>query len=139
MPVFHLNNLPKSKRIQMIGEFYDTIDSLKDRQEVRLFFKSLLTADEIAALMRRIEVAVLLFSKYNYDQIKEMLGVGNNMLCPKSYMRGYVLNYILTFCAKPYVGFLREIRVLGFVGCQNTGFGVWMPTLMPDMTRLNNE
>lgn len=78
MPVFHLNSLPKSKRIQMIGEFYDTIDSLKDRAEVRLFFKSLLTADEIASLMRRIEIAVLLSAKFNYDQIIVMLGVGNN-------------------------------------------------------------
>ncbi len=76
MPIFHLNNLPKQKRIQMIGEFYDTIDSLKDRNEVRLFFKSLLTADEIATLMRRIETAVLLSAKFTYDQIMEILGVG---------------------------------------------------------------
>lgn len=61
----------------MIGEFYDTVDSLKDRSEVRLFFKSLLTADEIAGLMRRIEIAVLLSAHYKYDEIIEMLGVGN--------------------------------------------------------------
>ena len=60
----------------MIGEFYDTIDSLKDRNEVRLFFKSLLTADEIATLMRRIEIAVLLSAKFTYDQIMDLLGVG---------------------------------------------------------------
>lgn len=64
----------------MIGEFYDVIDSLKDRTEVGLFFKSLLTADEIATLMRRIEVAILLSAKFNYDQIIEMLGVGNNKI-----------------------------------------------------------
>jgi len=80
MPVFHLNDLPKEKRIQMIGEFYDAIDSLKDRAEVRLFFKSLLTADEIAGLMRRIEIAVLLSAKFNYDKIIEMLGVGSNKI-----------------------------------------------------------
>ncbi len=76
MPTFHLNNLPKEKRIQMIGEFYDMIDSLKNRNEVRLFFKSLLTADEIATLMRRIEIAVLLSSKFTYDQIMQTLSVG---------------------------------------------------------------
>lgn len=76
MPTFHLNELPKQKRIQMIGEFYDVIDSLKDRNEVRLFFKSLLTADEIATLMRRIEVAVLLSANFTYDHIMEILGVG---------------------------------------------------------------
>ena len=64
----------------MIGEFYDTISSLKDRSEVRLFFKSLLTADEIATLMRRIEIAVLLTANFNYDQIIELLGVGNNKI-----------------------------------------------------------
>ncbi len=76
MPVFHLNDLPKQKRIQMIGEFYDMIDSLKDRNEVRLFIKSLLTADEIATLMRRIEIAVLLSGKFTYNQIIGLLGAG---------------------------------------------------------------
>jgi TrpR-related protein YerC/YecD len=80
MGFFHLNSLPKSKRIQMIGEFYDTIDSLKDRQEVRLFFKALLTGDEIANLMRRIEIAVLLSGKFNYDQIITMIGVGRDKI-----------------------------------------------------------
>lgn len=77
MTTFHLNNLPKEKRIQMIGEFYDIINSLKNRNEVRLFFKSLLTADEITTLMRRVEIAVLLSADYTYSKIIEMLGVGN--------------------------------------------------------------
>jgi TrpR-related protein YerC/YecD len=72
--------LPKEKRIQMIGEFYDTIDSLRDRNEVRAFIKSLLTADEIAGLMRRIEIAVLLSANFNYDKIIKMLGVGSNKI-----------------------------------------------------------
>jgi len=80
MPVFHLNNLPKEKRIQMIGEFYDVVDSLKDRNEVRLFLKSLLSAEEIAMLMRRIETALLLSAKYKYDDISKMLGVGNDKI-----------------------------------------------------------
>ncbi|TSC94489.1 MAG: TrpR-like protein YerC/YecD [Parcubacteria group bacterium Licking1014_1] len=80
MPVFHLNSLPKEKRIQMIGEFYDIIDSLKDRTEVRLFLKSLLSPEEIAMLMRRIEIAVLLSANLNYNQIIEMLGVGSNKI-----------------------------------------------------------
>lgn len=64
----------------MIGEFYDMVDSLQDRNEVRFFFKSLLTADEIAGLMRRIEIAVLLTAGCNYDKIKKILGVGNNKI-----------------------------------------------------------
>ena len=80
MTTFHLNSLPKENRIQMIGEFYDMIDSLKDRNEVRLFFKSLLTADEIATLMRRIEIAVLLSGDFKYEQIIKALKVGRDKI-----------------------------------------------------------
>jgi len=80
MTTFHLNELPKDKRVQMIGEFYDTISSLKDRNEVRLFFKSLLTADEIATLMRRIEIAVLLSAELTYDEIAKTLGAGRSKI-----------------------------------------------------------
>ena len=73
---FHLNKLPKEKRIQMIAEFYDVIASLKNREEVRLFFKDLLNPDEIATFMRRIEVATLLLAGYTYEQIAELLGAG---------------------------------------------------------------
>ncbi|MEI7425045.1 MAG: Trp family transcriptional regulator [Candidatus Staskawiczbacteria bacterium] len=39
-----------------------------------------MTADEIATLMRRIEIAVLLSANFNYDKIIKMLGVGNNKI-----------------------------------------------------------
>lgn len=80
MGKFHLNKLPKEKRIQMIGEFYDVVTSLKNREEVRLFFKDLLTPDEIATLMRRIEVAVLLTAGFTYKQISQILGVGKDKI-----------------------------------------------------------
>ena len=80
MSVFDLNSLPKEKRIQMIGEFYDVINSLKDRQEVRFFFKDLLTPNEIATLMRRLEIAVLLNVGFSYSEISELLGVGRNKI-----------------------------------------------------------
>lgn len=80
MAKFRLNNLPKEKRIQMIAEFYDTIDSLKSRKEVRFFFRDLLTPDEIAMLMRRVEVAALLLAGFTYQQIEELLGVGKDKI-----------------------------------------------------------
>ena len=80
MAKFRLNNLPKEKRIQMIAEFYDTINSLKNREEVRLFFRDLLTPDEIAMLMRRVEVAALLLSGFTYQQIGNLLGVGSDKI-----------------------------------------------------------
>ncbi|OGZ20765.1 MAG: hypothetical protein A2654_02615 [Candidatus Nealsonbacteria bacterium RIFCSPHIGHO2_01_FULL_43_31] len=80
MGKFSLNKLPQEQRIQMIGEFYDVIDCLRDRKEIRLFFKDLLTADEIATLMRRIEVAALLAADYTYEQIAQTLGVGRGKI-----------------------------------------------------------
>lgn len=80
MPAFRLNSLTKEKRIQMIGEFYDVIDSLKDRKEVGLFFRDLLTPEEIAALMRRIEIAVLLNAGFSYRKIIKLLGVGRSKI-----------------------------------------------------------
>ena len=80
MAKFRLNKLPEEKRIQMIAEFYDTINSLKNREEVRLFFKDLLTPDEIAMLMRRVEVAALLLAGFTYEQIEELLGVGRGKI-----------------------------------------------------------
>lgn len=80
MPAFRLNSLTKEKIIQMIGEFYDVIDSLKDRKEVELFFRDLLTPEEIATLMRRIEIAVLLNSGFSYRKIIKLLGVGRGKI-----------------------------------------------------------
>lgn len=72
--------MPKEKRIQMIGEFYDIIDSLRNRNEVRLFLKSLLGPEEIAMFMRRIEIATLLSAKFKYADITKILGVGNDKI-----------------------------------------------------------
>lgn len=80
MGVFNLNSLPKQNRIQMIAEFYDTVNSLKDRNEVRLFFKDLLVPNEIAMLMRRLEIAVLLESGFTYGKIIELLGVSRSKI-----------------------------------------------------------
>lgn len=80
MGYFQLNKLPKEKRIRMIGEFYDLIASLKNRKEVREFLKDLLTPNEIGNLMRRIEVALLLYLGLTYEEIQELLGVGREKI-----------------------------------------------------------
>lgn len=80
MSYFALNKLPKEKRIKMIGEFYDVIASLRNRNEVREFFKDLLTPNEIGNLMSRMEVALLLNLGFSYDEIYRSLGVGKNKI-----------------------------------------------------------
>lgn len=80
MAYFLLNRLPKEKRIRMIGEFYDMIASLKNREEVREFFKDLLTPNELGNLMSRIEIALLLNLGFTYDEIYKFLGVGKDKI-----------------------------------------------------------
>lgn len=80
MGKFYLNRLPKKQRIRMIAEFYDVIDCLKNRDEIRLFFRDLLSPDEIASLVRRIQVAILLLSGFTYEEISEVLKVGKNKI-----------------------------------------------------------
>lgn len=78
MSYFTLDKFPKGERIRVIGEFYDVIDSLKNRQEVREFLKDLLTPNEIGNLMRRVEVALLLILGFSYDEISQMLRVSKD-------------------------------------------------------------
>jgi uncharacterized protein YerC len=75
---FSLNKLPKNERIRLIGEFYDIINSLNDRQETRLFLNDLLNPNEIGNLMRRIDVAVLLILGFSYAEIVQLLGVSRS-------------------------------------------------------------
>lgn len=78
MGKFYLNSLPKEQRIKIIAEFYDTIDCLKKRDEIRLLFRDLLTPDEMAMLVRRIEVAILLLAGFSVREIVDNLRVGTD-------------------------------------------------------------
>ncbi len=73
---FSLNKLPKPQRIQLIGEFYDIIFSLKSRDEVRAFFRDLLNPDEITMFMRRVEIAALLWAGFTTEEIQGYTGAG---------------------------------------------------------------
>lgn len=77
MAKFKLNSLPEKQRIKLIGEFYDAMSLMNNRGEVRLFLKDLLHPDEIAMLARRIQIAVLLLVGFTYDEVVQMLKVGN--------------------------------------------------------------
>lgn len=80
MGKFYLNKVPEQERIKMIAEFYDVIDCLKDRDEIRSFFRDLLSPDEIASLVRRIQAAILLLAGFTYDEIIKTLGVGKDKI-----------------------------------------------------------
>jgi TrpR-related protein YerC/YecD len=76
MSRFSINKLQPKQQAQVFAEFYDIITSLNGKDEVQLFLQDLLTMDEIAMLMRRIEVATLLRAGFSYEQITNVLGVG---------------------------------------------------------------
>lgn len=73
---FILKSLPSHQRIQIIAEFYDAVATLKSRQNVRRFFHTLLSPSEITMLMRRIEIALLLYGGYTHRSIRTMTGMG---------------------------------------------------------------
>lgn len=80
MGKFYLNKVPEQERIKMIAEFYDIINCLKNRDEIRLFFRDLLSPDEIASLVRRIQVAILLLAGFTYEEISKTIGAGKDKI-----------------------------------------------------------
>lgn len=65
----------KEKKIYL-GDFYSMVSSLKTRDEVKNFFKDLLTLSEIVMISRRIQIAKMLILGRTYEEIKKDLKVG---------------------------------------------------------------
>jgi TrpR-related protein YerC/YecD len=80
MARFSINKLPKQERIRLIGEFYDAMALIKNREESAKVFKDILDGDEIGNIMRRIDVAILLLLGLTYEEIVNLLGVGKNKI-----------------------------------------------------------
>lgn len=78
MSTFQLDSLSKKERIKLIAEFYDAMDCINNREEVRMVFRDLLNPNEIAMLSRRIQIAILLKKDFDYRQIKELMGAGTD-------------------------------------------------------------
>jgi TrpR-related protein YerC/YecD len=80
MSRFNINKASKGYRIQIIGEFYDLVSCLKNRNEVQLYIKDLLFPDEIAMFHRRTQIAIMLKENHTFDEIKSKLHVGNSTI-----------------------------------------------------------
>ena len=80
MSRFLANRLTKEQQSELRSEFYDIITTLSNKNEVELFFQDLLTLDELAMLMRRIEVATLIRAGFSYRQVSDILGVGKDKI-----------------------------------------------------------
>jgi len=70
------HDLSDFEKKKFLGEFYSVIAQLKTRDEVKNFFKDLLTLSEVVMLSRRIQVAQLLLQGESHDDIRRKLKVG---------------------------------------------------------------
>ncbi len=68
------------ERWRILDEFWTMIALLETKDEVKSFFKDLLSATESVMLARRIQVAKLLLSGMGYDAIQKRLGVAPNTI-----------------------------------------------------------
>jgi TrpR-related protein YerC/YecD len=69
-------DLSDFEKKKYLGEFYSVIAQLKTRDEVKNFFKDLLTLSEVVMLSRRIQIARMLMEGGTHDDIRKKMKVG---------------------------------------------------------------
>jgi TrpR-related protein YerC/YecD len=70
------NSLSEKEKKEILGDFYTMVSLLSGRDEVKSFFKDLLSLSEITMISRRLQIAKLLLSGLTYNKIRDKLGVG---------------------------------------------------------------
>jgi len=70
------HELSDFEKKKYLGEFYSVVAQLKTRDEVKSFFKDLLTLSEVVMLSRRIQIAKMLMEGETHDQIRIKMKVG---------------------------------------------------------------
>ena len=67
------NQLSDFEKKKFLGEFYTMISLLRNRDEVKTFFKDLLTLSEVVMISRRIQAAKMLLEGETYEEISKKL------------------------------------------------------------------
>lgn len=75
------SELSDNDKKKYLGDFYSMVSLLKNRDEVKNFFKDLLTLSEIVMISRRIQIAKMLLEGYNYREIQKKLKIGLSTIC----------------------------------------------------------
>lgn len=70
------HNLTEFQKKKYLGEFYDMVTLLRSREEVKKFFKDLLTLSEVVMISRRVQAAKMLLAGMTYDEIRKELKIG---------------------------------------------------------------
>ena len=76
MPRINLKKLPNDARAQYLDLLWTSIANLKDKEEVKNFFKDLLSEGEAIMLSRRITIAKYLLEGKSYDEINRIMSAG---------------------------------------------------------------
>ena len=74
------NQLSDFEKKKYLGEFYTMISLLRGRDEVKKFFKDLLTLSEVVMISRRIQIAKMLLEGFDYEEIRKQLKVGKTTI-----------------------------------------------------------
>ena len=74
------NQLSDFEKKKFLGEFYSMISLLRGRDEVKKFFKDLLTLSEVVMISRRIQIAKMLLDGFDYEEIRKQLKVGKTTI-----------------------------------------------------------
>lgn len=73
MPRVQPKTIPIEERTTLLDEFWTMIALLESREEVKNFFKDLLSNTEALMFARRIQIAKLLLQGKDYESIREKL------------------------------------------------------------------
>ena len=72
--------IPEDKIGLYVDEFWRAITLLENKDEVRAFFRDLLTSTERKMLAKRLQIAKLLYQSADYAFIKKELNVSNETI-----------------------------------------------------------
>ena len=70
------NQLTEFEKKKYLGEFYTMVSLLKNRNEVKEFFKDLLTLSEVVMISRRLQAARMLLEGFTYKEISQKMKMG---------------------------------------------------------------
>lgn len=67
------NELNEFEKKKYLGEFYTMVSLLRSRDEVKNFFKDLLTLSEVVMISRRIQAAKMMLEGETYETVSKKL------------------------------------------------------------------
>ncbi|MFZ5559756.1 MAG: YerC/YecD family TrpR-related protein [Patescibacteria group bacterium] len=85
MAKFNLGKLKPKDKMELLDLLWASIEQLKSREEIKNFFKDLLSESESVMLARRILVARELLEGKTYEEIMKKYGVGKSTLASVHY------------------------------------------------------